>query len=140
MRYMKVDGKIVLRLQRGEEIIASLAELCKKENIGLASISGIGACDRAVIGLYKMDEQHYVKTLIEEDLELVSLSGNATLSAGGEAYIHCHAVFGAEGGKLFGGHLNEALISGTAEIFIDVMNGAVKRTVDEETGLNVFDI
>lgn len=140
MRYIKVDGKIVLRLQRGEEIIASLTELCKKEKIGLASISGIGACDRAVIGLYKMDEQRYVKTLIEEDMELVSLNGNVTLSADGEVYIHCHAAFGAEGGKLFGGHLNEAVISGTAEIFIDVIGGAVKRTVDAETGLNVFDI
>lgn len=140
MRYVKTGGKIVLRLQRGEEIIASVAELCKKEKIGLAEIKGIGACDRAVIGLYKMDKQHYVKTLLEEDMEMVSLNGNVTLSSEGEVYIHCHVAFGTEGGRLLGGHLNEAVVSGTAEIFIDVLDGSVKRTVDPETGLNVFDI
>lgn len=140
MRYVKIDDRIVLRLQRGEEIIASITALCQKEKISLAKISGIGACDRAVIGLYKMDEHHYVKTLMAEDMELVSVNGNVTLSSEDEIYIHCHAAFGTEGGKLVGGHLNEAVVSGTAEIFIDILDGTVKRTVDAETGLNVFDL
>ena len=40
--------------------------------------------------------------------------------------------------KAFGGHLNEAVISGTCELIIDVIDGMVDRSFNEDVGLNLF--
>jgi predicted DNA-binding protein with PD1-like motif len=39
-----------------------------------------------------------------------------------------------------GGHLNEARVSGTAEILIHTAPGSIGRRGDPATGLNVFDL
>ena len=54
MEFKKFGDTYVVRLDRGEEIIASLTELCAKENIVLGSIEGLGAADHVVVGLYNV--------------------------------------------------------------------------------------
>ena len=38
----------------------------------------------------------------------------------------------------YGGHLNEAIVSATAEIVVTMLPGKVDRVKSEETGLNVW--
>lgn len=45
MEYKRFDNDIVLRMNRGEEIITVLKEISTLENIKLATVQGIGACD-----------------------------------------------------------------------------------------------
>ena len=52
MEFQKFGDTYVVRLDKGEEIVASLQALCEKQQIALASVEGIGAADHAVIGLY----------------------------------------------------------------------------------------
>jgi len=56
----------------------------------------------------------------------------------GEYYSHLHISAGDESGRVFGGHLNEAHISATAEVVIRMINGEVDRFYDDATGLNLF--
>ena len=45
---------------------------------------------------------------------------------------------GDEQGRVFGGHLNEAIVSATCEMVVEVIDGQVDRAFDEDVGLNLF--
>ena len=45
MKYRYYGDRLLVRLDRGEEVMASLLSLAEKENIRLASVQGIGAAD-----------------------------------------------------------------------------------------------
>ena len=53
--------------------------------------------------------------------------------------MHLHFSAGDSAGRVFGGHLNSAVISATAEIFVRTLCGAVGRRFDEGIGLNLLD-
>ena len=138
MEYREFSGKIALRLDVGDEILSAVRAVCEKEKVRLASVTGLGAVSRAVVGLYRVSEREYVKNTFEQDMELVSLIGNVS-QKDGEVYLHLHASFADAKGQVIGGHLNEAVISVTGEIWIDPADGCIGRRVDEKTGLNVWD-
>ena len=139
MVYKVFGDNIVARIDRGEEILVSVKSICEKENIKLASISALGAVDHVIVGLYKVAEKEYVPNTFDGEMEMTSLTGNVT-TKDGEVYLHMHADFADGDGNVFGGHLNEAIISGTCELFIHTLNGTVGRKLDEVTGLNILDL
>ena len=138
MQYRVFGDPYVVRLQRGEEVLACLRELCEKESISLGTVSAIGAVNHVVVGVYRVDEQKYVANTFDGVMELTSLMGNIT-EKDGEPYLHLHATFGDLTGKVIGGHLNEAVVSATCELFVRKVEGHVGRRLDPETGLNIFD-
>lgn len=137
MDYRKFGDTVVARFDRGEEFTSSLQELCEKENIKLASVSAIGALNAFTAGVYMVDEKRYVKNEFKGCFEIVSLTGTVN-TKGGKYYSHLHISAGDESGRVFGGHLNEAHISATAEVVIRMINGEVDRFYDDTTGLNLF--
>ena len=139
MEYRKFDNTFVVRINRGEEVIAKLTELCKKEGIKAASVEAIGAADHVVIGLYDVEKREYHKHIVDEPMEITSLLGNVT-TKNGETYIHLHINVCREDMTVLGGHLNECRISATCEMFVKTVDGVIERRVDEkETGLNLFE-
>ncbi len=143
MEYRKFDAEklidtYVLRLDRGDEIIASITALCQKEKIKLGWVTGLGAADHAVIGLYDVGERFYNKTELNGPMEITSLVGNIT-TKDGETYLHLHINLCDETMAVRGGHLNECRISATSEIIVRKLEGRVERLHDTEvTGLNIF--
>ncbi|MBW7571786.1 PPC domain-containing DNA-binding protein [Caproiciproducens faecalis] len=139
MMYRTFGDTIVARIDRGEEIVQSIKTICEKENVKLASISALGAVDHVVVGLYRVEEKKYCSNTFDGEMEMTALVGNVT-EKDGESYLHLHASFADEKGRAFGGHLSEAVISGTCEMFIHTLKGSVGRKPDEVTGLNLFDL
>lgn len=137
MEYRKFENTVVVRLQRGEEVLEQLTELCKKENIKLAQINALGATDSFTVGVYDVAEKVYHKKDFTGAYEIVSLHGNVS-TMNNETYLHLHMSCADKDGNVVGGHLNRCIISATCEMFIDVINGSVDRIKDEETGLNIF--
>ena len=137
MQYKKFENKLVLRLDPGEEIFSSVEKVCKGEGILLGSVSGIGAISSLIAGVYDVQKKEYIQNSFEGAFEIVSLAGNIT-TKNGNTYVHLHISVGDDKGRVFGGHLNSAVISATAEIFIDIIDGKVEREVSKQTGLNIF--
>ncbi|MDU5110670.1 MAG: DNA-binding protein [Clostridium sp.] len=137
MEYKVFGETIVLRLEKGEEVIESIKNLCEKEDIKLGSISGLGATNHVVVGLFKVEEKKYYSNTFEEDYEITNLTGNIS-RMNGEVYLHIHGTFANFEGKCIGGHLNKAIISATSEIIINIINGEVERKFSEEIGLNLI--
>lgn len=138
MEYRKFDDTYVIRLNKGEEVIESLKEICKNENINLAEITGLGASDFVEIGVFNVQTKEYKTKLFEGMFEITSLIGNATRKDG-EVYLHIHINFGDEDGFVKGGHLVQTRISATSEIILRKIEGNVGRKLSTEIGLNLLD-
>lgn len=137
MDYRRFQNHYVIRLDRGEDIVTQLKKLAKTEQIKLATLSGLGACGKVTAGLFDTTTKTYKSYTFEGDLEVVSLSGTITTMEG-EIYTHVHISVSDEKGNVFGGHLNEAIISGTGELVLTVFDGVVEREFSEEIGLNLL--
>lgn len=127
----------IIRIKRGEEVVASLEKACRENGIRLGSMTAIGAVNEATIGLYDVENKKYHSESYTGDMEIVNLTGNVT-TMNGELYLHMHVSLSDATHKLFGGHLNRAVVSATCEVFIHTAPGEAGRFKDEETGLNLI--
>ena len=117
-----------VRLRRGEDLLKSIEELCKKKDISAGFVvSGVGCISKGKI----RDASGITIREINEDCEIVSLNG--TVSA---KRCHFHIALSKEDLTTIGGHLCEGCLINTTceliiaeipEIFIDVED-------DPETG------
>ena len=137
MDYRRFGKTIIARIDKGEEILTQLKNIALKEDIKLASVRALGATDDFTVGVFKVDEKKYYANHFTGDFEIVSLTGTIS-TMNGEYYAHLHMSAGDEQGRVFGGHLNEAIISATCEMVIEVIDGQVDRVRDESVGLNLF--
>ena len=137
MDYRRFGETLVVRMDRGEEILEQLKALAEKEHIALASVEALGAVNDFTVGVYNTAEKKYYSNHFEGAYEIVSLTG--TVSAmDGQIYLHLHMSAGDEKGAVYGGHLNRAVISATCEMVVRVIDGTVERYHDPEIGLNLF--
>ena len=137
MEYKRFNNKIVVRIDKGEEILETIKKIALKENIKLANVNALGATNDFTVGVYNIVEKKYHSNHFQGNYEIVSLTGSIN-TMNGEFYTHIHMSCGDDKGSVFGGHLNSALVSATCEMFIDVIDGVVDRYKDEEIGLNLF--
>ena len=138
MEYRKFGSDYVLRIDRGEEVMASLTAFCRETGVRLASVAGLGAADRVVLGLYDVEEQKFLKQELAGPMEVTSLVGSITEKEG-KPYLHLHITVCGPDLAVKGGHLNECSISATCELNIHCIEGQVGRRYDPVTGLNLFD-
>lgn len=138
MKYKKFNNTIVARIDKGEEILEKIKEISLKENIKLANINALGATNDFTVGVFKTSEKKYYSNNFKGDFEIVSLTGTIN-TMNGEFYTHIHMSAGDSDGKVFGGHLNKAIVSATCEMIINIIDGKVDRIFDEEIGLNLFE-
>lgn len=142
MDYRKFGEKYYIRLDKGDEIITSLTELCEKEKITTAQIQGIGGCESAKVGVFDPERKVYRQREQYCLLELVSLEGNITRFEE-KPYLHLHASFAYHGEdkkpELLSGHLLEAVIGLTGEIIVTPAEGTIGRKYIEDLGIRVWD-
>lgn len=137
MEYRKFNDTVVVRIDKGEEILEQIKEIAVKENITLATVNAIGAVNDFTVGVFRTGEKKYYSNSFNGDFEIVSLTGTIN-TMNGEFYSHLHMSAGDADGKVFGGHLNKAVVSATCEMTISLIDGIVDRVYNEEIGLNLF--
>ena len=138
MEYRKFSQGYVLRLDPGEEIVASLTRLVEQEQVQLGSVTAIGAANNVTIGIFSTQEKQYHARRYQGDYEISALVGNVTRKEG-EPYLHLHITIGNPvTGEVHAGHLTSATISATLELFLQVWDGQVGREFSDQVGLNLF--
>ena len=137
MDYRRFNDTIVLRIDRGEEIIEKVREVAEQEHIRLAEISALGATDDFTVGVYDVEAKRYDSKTFQGPHEIVSLVGTIT-EKDGAFYQHLHLSAGNKTCAVVGGHLNRAVVSVTCEMVIRILSGAVDRRPDPETGINLM--
>lgn len=137
MKYQRFEQTIIVRMDKGEDIVEQVKNVALKEKIKLASISALGAINEFTVGVFKTKEKKYYANEFKGDFEIVSLTGTIN-TMNNEYYSHMHLSAGNDQGQVFGGHLNKAIVSATCEMVIRIINGEVDRYFDEEVGLNLL--
>lgn len=137
MRYKKCGDTYLVRIDRNEEIVQSLKTLCGKEDIRLAQVNAIGAVSHAVLGVFDLQEQAYLKEELEGIMEITCLTGNVT-RMDGQVYLHLHATLADQNHMVHGGHVFELTVGVTSEIFVRVLPGEAGRAKDQDLGINLI--
>lgn len=135
LRIKKEKTQIVAILEKGEEIKESLKKIAKKHNF-YGFFFGIGAVANPVVGFFDKEEGEYIREEQEGEFEVLSLLGDIS-EAEDEPTVHGHIVLGDEKYRARGGHLVEAQVSVTLELFL-FRTPKLIREQDEKTNLKLI--
>lgn len=137
MIYKRFNNTLIIRAEKDEDIIEVLKEIIEKENITLGTVNGIGAVKQIELGLFNTLDKIYSKKEFRGDFEIVSLCGNISTMED-KPYLHLHMAIADNKQYTFGGHMTKAIVSATAELTVNIIDGKIDRYFDEEVGLNLM--
>jgi hypothetical protein len=138
MKYKINNNKVFISLETGDEIIESITNVLKIEKIYSGMINGIGAIGQVELGFYNIESKEYKKESFNYDYELTSLMGNITLKDK-VPFVHIHINMSDDNFKVLGGHLFSAVTAASAEVIILLNEQTIKRELDENVGLYLWD-
>ena len=138
MDYRCYGETIYVRMDKGDEVISGILDICAKEHIISAIFSGIGGCSEAEIQTFIPETGTFETQTIGGMLGLVSLTGNVISDDQQKLYHHTHAVFSYKDGErhcVAAGHMKSITILYTAEIELrPVVGGTIGRQFNPDTG------
>ena len=137
MDYRRMHDTYYVRVDKGEEIITELLQICRKEEIQSAVFTGIGGCSHAELQTFIPEKGEFETETLDGMLELINITGNI-VTDNDQLFHHTHAVFSYKEGsehKMAAGHMKALTVLYTAEIELrPVIGGVIRRKHDPETG------
>jgi predicted DNA-binding protein with PD1-like motif len=118
----------------GDEVASGLLAFAREHQMTAASFTAIGALQRLTAGFFELDRKDYARITLDEQLEVLTMSGNIAIAGEGPK-VHAHIVVGRSDGSAHGGHLLEAIVRPTCEVIVIETPAALRRTLDPATGL-----
>ncbi|OBQ57777.1 PPC domain-containing DNA-binding protein [Mesorhizobium loti] len=130
----------VVVLDPGEEAFGALTSFAIDQGVGSASLTAIGAFERAIVGWFAPNAKTYRKIPIDEQCEVLSAIGDVALGDDGNPSLHIHTVLGLSDGTTRGGHLPEAIVQPTLEMTLVEAPGHLRRSRRPELGVALIDL
>ncbi|HTJ25010.1 MAG TPA: PPC domain-containing DNA-binding protein [Candidatus Limnocylindria bacterium] len=123
MQYRKIADEAglvtyALIFDEGDEAFAELGRFARETGVNGASLSGVGAGSKAVVGWFDFDRKQYDRIPIAEQVEVLSLLGDVATTEDGKPQVHAHVVLGRRDGTTRGGHLLELHVKPTLEVIV----------------------
>jgi len=141
---VKIDGVILSRLMPDEDLCTALKKIAEDYGIERGIIlSAIGSLKNVVFRNVKTNVDVPVKSENTNEMEeagpfeLLSLEGNIfPPESDGDPIVHLHVMLGSPSGNVMGGHLFNAAVFTTTEIFIGrILESSVYKAKSDVTGL-----
>lgn len=129
----------LLVLDPGEEAFAAISDFARRERIGAASLTALGAFERATVAWFDLATKEYLKIPVEEQVEVLSLVGDIAVDDEGKPSLHAHVVLGLRDGSVKGGHLMEAVVRPTLEVTVIDAPAHLRRKKRPEFGIALID-
>jgi predicted DNA-binding protein with PD1-like motif len=126
-----------VKLDKGEDVLAILTEYISTADIKSGTFSAIGVLRDTEVGYYELEKAQYIKKTFKGDFELLSLSGNIG-ELNGKRHPHIHVILGDKDSNCYGGHLLNAKVGVTCEVFITATVMELERIYDDKIKLNLL--
>ena len=124
---------------KGDEVREGLLEFANTNRFADAHLIGIGAFSEAILGFFDPREKRYKKIPINEQVEVLSFTGNI-VQMDAKPKLHAHVVVGKADGTAHGGHFLRGRVWPTLEIILSELPVHLRRRYDAETGLAVIEL
>jgi hypothetical protein len=124
---------------KGDEILSGLTEFAEARKLTAGYFSAIGALGRSKFGWFDSAKKAYRNIPIQQQAELISLIGDVGL-VDGKPQIHAHGAVGLSDGEVRGGHLLQAFVWPTLELFFTALPATLIKKQDPQTDLDLFDL
>jgi predicted DNA-binding protein with PD1-like motif len=111
--------------------MGALSDFVLANHLESAHFEGLGACTDAVLAYYDPRTHEYQKTVYKQQMEIVSIIGDAAPTPGDGAGLHVHMGVAFADGTMHGGHLFETHASPTMELVLTASPEPVLRKYDE---------
>lgn len=131
------DNIHFVKLDINEDVLSTITKYLVDNNIRSATLNAIGVIKDIEIGYYDLHAGKYLVKKIEEDMELLSLTGNVGI-LNGEIHPHIHVVLSGKDLNCIGGHLLKAKVGVTCELFINANKMDLERLYDDNIKLNLL--
>ena len=130
----------VIVLDQGEEAFAALTLLANESGITAASLTAIGAFERATVGWFDMASKSYRKIEVNEQCEVLSAIGDIAVGDDGKPSLHVHIVLGLADGSTRGGHLLTGMVRPTLEVVLTEVPAMLRRKKRADLGIALIDL
>ncbi|MCA6117228.1 DNA-binding protein [Bradyrhizobium sp. WSM 1738] len=130
----------VVILDTGEEAFEALTRFANEAGISAASLTAIGAFERATVGWFDIASKSYRKIEVNEQCEVLSAIGDVALGDDGKPSLHVHIVLGLADGSTRGGHLLEGMVRPTLEVVLTEVPSMLRRRKRPEFGIALIDL
>lgn len=129
-----------LVLDPGEEAFSAIRTFAANEGIKGASVSAIGAFEKAVVGWFDFGSKDYRRIPVDAQCEVLSMLGDIGQDGDGKASVHLHAVLGLSDGSTRGGHFLEGIVHPTLEVMVTETPEHLCRKKRPELGIALLDL
>lgn len=128
----------IIILANGDEVMSGLSDFAKQYQIKSARFTAIGAFSKATAAWFDEGRKQFKLIPINQQVELVSMIGDVAISNGKPA-VHTHVAVASSDGTIRGGHLIDAQVFPTLELFLTAYPTALEKKLDETTSLMLID-
>jgi uncharacterized protein len=125
-------------LTKGDEVMSGLSDFARQNKVTSATFTAIGAFSQVTVAWFDEHKKEFKLIPIKQQVELVSMIGDIALS-GEQPAVHTHVSVASSDGTVRGGHLINAFVFPTLELFTTVYPTPLKKQLDEATGLKLID-
>ena len=112
------ERTFVAVLDAGDEAFRTITDFANRHSLGGASLTAIGAFERATVGWFDLRAKTYRPIEIDQQCEGLTLLGDIAIGDDGKASLHMHAVLGLRDGTTRGGHFLKGIVRPTLEVTI----------------------
>ena len=124
-----------LKIEPGEEIVATIQSFAAANGIRAGALSGIGAVGETELGFFVPATGTYVRRTFEGDHEIGALTGNLS-ELEGQPFPHCHLVLAGDDFVAHAGHLFRGVVTVTCEIQLVTDPGTLRRIKRSDLGFH----
>jgi hypothetical protein len=126
-------------LSQGDQVQAAIAGFANDHHVVDAHFSAIGAVRDPEVAWFDESRKQYKAMSVHEQMEVVALSGDIALGVDGHPVVHTHLVLARSDGQSWGGHLIEATVSPTLELYVTTFPDPLRKRLDPATDLLLID-